>query len=116
MVRKSSEMEREVRERMRDGQGSVEILHAFKKEELKGGARLVARLRLDKGCSIGHHSHDNEEEVFYILQGQGVVSEDGKETPVSPGDAVLTGGGSGHSIRNDGDAPLLFMAIILLYA
>ena len=115
MVRKAAEMEKEVRERMREGQGSVEVLHVFKKEELKGKARLFAKLKLDRGCSIGHHAHENEEEVFYIIQGSGVVSEDGTQTPVQSGDAILTGGGSGHSIRNDGEDPLILMAVILLY-
>ena len=33
MIRKKAEMEREVRERMRDGTGVVEILHVFRQKE-----------------------------------------------------------------------------------
>jgi mannose-6-phosphate isomerase-like protein (cupin superfamily) len=43
------------------------------------------------------------------------VNDAGKEYEVGPGDAVLTGNGSGHSVRNDGDEPLEIMAVILLY-
>ena len=116
MVKRASEMEREVRERMRDGDGQVEILHLFKGEELTGKARLLARLRLQKNCSIGLHPHNDEEEVYYILSGNGVVADDGKEYAVAPGDAVLTGGGASHSIRNNEDEPLEFVAVILLYS
>ena len=116
MVKKSADMTKEVRERMREGSGRVEIQHIFKKEELKGKARLFARLRLEKGCSIGYHKHENEEEVFYVMQGRGTVREDGKQYAVEAGDAILTGGGSGHSVRNDSDRPLDLVAVILLYA
>jgi len=108
-------MEREVRERMRDGTGAVEILHVFRSGELKGRTRLFARLRLPAGSSIGFHRHDGEEEIFYILSGRGEVSEGGPLSPVEPGDAMLTGGGAGHSIANPGPEPLEVLAVILVY-
>lgn len=108
-------MQNEVRERMREGNGPVEILHVFRKEELKGKARLFARLRLPRGSSIGYHEHDGEEEVFFILSGTGLVTDQGVTTRVGPGDAVLTGGGAGHAIENQGDEPLELMAVILSY-
>jgi mannose-6-phosphate isomerase-like protein (cupin superfamily) len=113
MVKPATVMEREVRERMRGGTGSVEILHVFRQDELGGAARLFARLRLPPGASIGHHVHDAEEEVFYILSGRGLVTEDGVATGVGPGDAVLTGGGAGHALENRGSEPLELMAVIL---
>jgi mannose-6-phosphate isomerase-like protein (cupin superfamily) len=106
-------MKAEVREAMRGGTGSVEILHVFRTEELRGKARLVARLRLARGSSIGLHRHDNEEEIFYIISGAGVVTDDGNTTRVGPGDAVLTGGGASHSIGNQEEEPLELMAVIL---
>jgi len=115
MIKRSAQMEKEVRERMRDGKGTVEILHLFRKEELKGKVRLFARLRLGSGCSIGYHPHEGEEEIFYILSGSGVVTEGGVVSRVGPGDAVLTGGGGGHSIENQGGEPLDFLATILVY-
>jgi mannose-6-phosphate isomerase-like protein (cupin superfamily) len=113
MVKPAAVMEREVRERMRGGAGSVEIRHVFRREELGGGARLFARLSLPPGTSIGHHVHEAEEEIFYILAGRGVVTEDGVATAVGPGDAVLTGGGGGHALENRGTEPLELMAVIL---
>ncbi len=113
MIKGKDLMEREFRERMREGTGKVEILHVFKKEELRGKARLFARIRLVKGSSIGYHLHESEEEIFYILSGRGIVTEDGQSARVGPGDAVLTGGGGGHSIENREEEPLELMAVIL---
>jgi mannose-6-phosphate isomerase-like protein (cupin superfamily) len=115
MIKRIADMENEVREKMRGGTGSVEILHIFLKEELKGKVRLLARLRLPRGSSIGYHMHEGEEEVFYILSGTGLVTEQGVSSTVGPGDAVLTGGGGGHSIENRGPEPLELIATILVY-
>ncbi len=113
MIKRSGEMEKEVRERMREGTGTVQILHVFKKEELHGKARLFARLRLARGCSIGYHTHESEEEIFYILRGSALVTENGESSRVGAGDAVLTGGGAGHSIENREEEPLELLAVIL---
>jgi mannose-6-phosphate isomerase-like protein (cupin superfamily) len=115
MFKKSTEMATEVRERMRDGNGSTEILHIIKKEETKGKIRLFAKVRLKKGCSIGLHAHEGEDEVFYILSGKGRANDSGKDYEVGPGDAIVTGNGASHSIANTGDEPLDFIAVILLY-
>jgi mannose-6-phosphate isomerase-like protein (cupin superfamily) len=115
MIRKNLEMEKEVREKMRGGTGAVEILHIFRSAELKGRTRLFARLRLPVGSSIGFHRHEGEEEIFYILNGTGEVGEGEQSSRVEPGDAVHTGDGAGHSIRNTGPGPLEFLAVILLY-
>ena len=115
MYRKKADMIKEVRERMRDGSGEIEIVHIFKKDELKGKARLFARLILKKNCSIGFHTHDDEEEIYYILSGKGTVEENGKTYDTSAGDAILTGNGAGHSITNQQDEPLEVLAVILLY-
>jgi len=113
MTRRNAEMQKELRERMRDGAGSVEILHVVRKEELHGAARLFARLRIPPGASIGYHEHHGEEEIFYILSGSGAVNDNGAQVTVGPGDAVRTVSGTGHSIENTGTEPLELMAVIL---
>ncbi len=115
MLKRAAAMEREVRERMRGGSGTVEILHVLRPAELKGKTRLFARLTLQPGSSIGYHVHDGEEEIFYILSGEGKVTDGDAVSAVGPGDAIVTGGGSGHAIECTGSQPLQVMAAILLY-
>jgi mannose-6-phosphate isomerase-like protein (cupin superfamily) len=115
MIKRNTDMEKEVRERMREGTGRAEVIHVFRKEELTGKARLFARMRLLSGSSIGYHRHDGEEEIFYIISGTATVNDEGAVSEVGPGDAVLTGGGASHSIANQGSEPLEFLAVILLY-
>lgn len=115
MVKKNNEMITEIRENMRDGKGNVEITHIYKNDELKGNVRLCARVKINPGCSIGVHEHVQEEEIYYILSGRGIVIDDGIPKELGVGDAVLTRDGASHSIECIGDEPLILMAIINLY-
>ncbi|MCX7923398.1 MAG: cupin domain-containing protein [Clostridia bacterium] len=115
MIRRADEMVKEIREQMRGGKGTVELTHVFKQEELKGKSRLCAKIVLNPGCSIGMHEHVNEEEIYYIIKGKGLVQESETRYEVSTGDAILTGDGASHAIENIGDEPLEIMAVILLY-
>lgn len=115
MIKRMSEMKAEIREQMRGGTGSVELIHILNKEEIKGKVRLFAKIVLNPGCSIGLHEHVDEEEAYYILKGKGMVTDNGKSSLVQAGDVVLTGDGASHSIENTGEEPLEFIAVVMLY-
>ncbi|NLN19135.1 MAG: cupin domain-containing protein [Firmicutes bacterium] len=115
MLKRANEMQKEIREQMRGGKGCVEITHIFQPDELKGACRLLAKLTLAPGCSIGRHVHTNEEEVFYVVSGTALVDNNGTQCQLGPGDALLTGGGQYHAVENAGSDDLVIMAIILLY-
>jgi len=49
------------------------------------------------------HIHENEEEIIYILSGEGEIYFDGKPEPVKPGSCVFIPGNVVHSINNTSD-------------
>ncbi len=115
MIKKAEEMVLEIKENMRGGKGSIEILHILKQDELKGKCRLFAKITVNPGCSIGLHEHESEEEVFYIIKGKGIFDDNGTITELNAGDSILTGGGAKHSVENKGGETLEMVAVILLY-
>ena len=115
MIRRPDEMAIDVREDMRGGKGKVTIQHFFKKDELKSNTRLCSRLTLPPGTSIGMHQHESEEEVFIITKGSGLMDDGQTQTPVSTGDAILTGDGASHAISNNGSDNLEIIASIMCY-
>ncbi len=115
MIKTVEQMTRLINQKMRGGDGEVEVLHLFDADEFTGKARLCAKITLNQGCSIGYHEHGQEEEIYYILEGEGVFNENGQETVLGPGTATITGNGNSHSIRNDRPQPLVLMAVILLF-
>ena len=115
MIKRNADMVREVRSRMRGGEGEVHVTNIFTQEELTGQCRFFALTVFPPGSSIGYHPHEGEEEIYYVLSGQGEVNDNGNVQVVGPGDAILTGGGASHSIVNTGTEPLEILAVILLF-
>lgn len=115
MIKLENDMEIEIREKMRGGNGNVKIKHIFKKEDLNGKCRLFSKISLAPGDSVGIHTHENEEEIYYVLCGKAKVNDNGEYKELNVGDAILTGNGEYHSIENIGHNILEFMAVINLY-
>jgi mannose-6-phosphate isomerase-like protein (cupin superfamily) len=112
MVVRRSQMSHEQREKMRGGDGVIQITNLLESGKLPHG-RLLAELTIPPGASIGVHAHGEETEYFIILSGQGLVADNGTDTMVSAGDLVSTGGGATHGIRNTTTEPLRLIALIL---
>ena len=115
MIKKKSSQEIETRDAMRGGTGKVTVRHYLKPEEIKARTRLCAELILPPGASIGPHDHVDEDEIYLIQKGQGLMTDGGKEFPVVAGDAILTGQGASHSIKNTGAEDLVVTAVIIKY-
>ena len=70
---------------------------------------LVFRKRaLKPGSGIGYHEQ-KEDEIYYVLSGTGMMTLDGKEVAVGPGDAILTRTGSSHGLKQTGTQDLVIM-------
>ena len=115
MLKKKDAQEIEIRKNMRGSTGEITIRHHLKPEEIKARTRLCAELILPPGAGIGPHDHVEEDEIYIIQKGQGLMTDGGKEFPVAAGDAVLTGQGASHSIKNTGPGDLVITAVIIKY-
>ena len=63
---------------------------------------------LQPGGWLGLHRH-TPPEIYYVLEGSGIVTLDGVEHPVAAGAAVFIPGDCEHGISNAGAAPLRFL-------
>lgn len=115
MIKKLSQQNVEVRKAMRGGPGEVKIKHYFNKEDFTAKCRLCAELIISPGAGIGLHDHVNEDEVFIIQRGEGLIEDSGRQVKVTAGDSIITGKGESHSIINTGTEDLVVTAIIVQY-
>lgn len=116
MIRPKAMQQTEVRTNMRGGPGSVALRHLFTPQEFGAPTRLCATLTVPPGSGIGLHEHAGEDELYYVLDGEGMLDEgDGVKVRVCAGDAILTGKGARHSIENNGTQDLNILAVILTY-
>jgi mannose-6-phosphate isomerase-like protein (cupin superfamily) len=63
---------------------------------------------LKPGSGIGYHEQ-KEDEVYYVLSGNGVMTLDAKPVEVGPGTAILTRPGSSHGLKQVGSDDLVIM-------
>jgi quercetin dioxygenase-like cupin family protein len=63
------------------------------------------------GTLAAAHSHPAEEEIIYILAGQGAILAGKQQVPLQPGVAVFIPPGLAHQIRVDGDEPLKLVTL-----
>lgn len=59
---------------------------------------LVIKVTLNAGHRMNYHSHQNRNEVWNIVEGNGMVIVDDKRRDVTPGDVVYLPAGSKHTI------------------
>ena len=87
--------------------GGSTIGHSFFRNA--AGLKLVFRKRVLKpGSGIGYHVQQ-EDEIYYVLSGRGVMTLDGKSVDVGPGTAILTRTGSSHGLKQTGAEDLVII-------
>jgi quercetin dioxygenase-like cupin family protein len=92
-----------------NGGGKTTAFPFFSK--FKGGKMAFRKRVLHPGSSIGYHLQE-QQEIYYILSGNGDLKMNGKTIPVTTGDAILTLPGSSHGLKPAGINDL---AVLIAY-
>ena len=101
-------------EHMKGGQGRFEIEDILQTDEMHEKGRLFAIGTLEPGHSVGYHVHEEDMEICFFLEGEGLVQEqDGTEIKIGPGDTNIVDVGQGHMITNTGKTSLKYLAVII---
>ncbi len=114
MLTKKEERTHEIRTNPVGGSGELDVDSLFCEPQKPQKVRTYAHMQLAAGGEIGYHTHSGESESYYILSGTGTYNDDGTSYSVRAGDVTFTPSGHGHGLKNDGDVPLSFMALIVL--
>lgn len=78
-----------------------------------GKIEMFAVMNLESDAMIGYHVHENDMEMYLILDGKPIANDNGEETILNPGDLLITEKGESHSLENKTNDPVTFLAIIL---
>ena len=60
---------------------------------------------------LEQHVHDDEDDSFYVLDGELIVTTEGEDVVAGPGTFVLVPPGVRHGLRNDRDEPVRMLNI-----
>ena len=75
------------------------------------GSRLID-YRISTYAPMAHvqpHAHKVQEQVYHVLDGEGLMEIDGETRVVRQNDVIFIAPGSGHSIENTGTEQLTFI-------
>lgn len=111
MITRKDQHVHSIREFMRGGKEYVQFEDLS--AQLPARMRVFSVLTLIPGASIGYHVHENETELFYILEGNGIFRDDDQCFDISAGDTTATFSGHGHAVENTGDTNLVLLACIV---
>ena len=63
------------------------------------------------GRELEQHVHTDEDDSFYVLEGELTVTHDDEAIVAGPGTFVLVPPGVRHGLRNDSDAPVRILNV-----
>lgn len=114
MVRRSNEFTESRKENAFGGSGYL-LSRPFIKspDDIWGKGRVFSLITLEENCEVGWHIHENDGELYCILEGEGEFNDNGTPVTLHPGDVSYTRPGEGHSLKNLHKDPLRFIALIL---
>ena len=107
LIKRRADMPRRHLPRCHDGEGDLDWTIVLGDGDPP--ARRVQSIHddiLPPGASIGIHVHDQGEEYYLILSGEGIMTLDGIEHAVGPGDLTAVFAGGSHGLRNTGSDDL----------
>jgi len=71
--------------------------------------QTLAEARLPVGASTTAHLHHRTEEIYYVLEGTGLMRIGAEQRQIGPGDAVAIPPGAVHELSNTGKSILKFL-------
>ncbi|MBP3634033.1 MAG: cupin domain-containing protein [Oscillospiraceae bacterium] len=95
------------------GPGKIRFDKPFTMEQLGGRFCNLTRVTMRPGDGVGQHAHTENAEVYYMLEGEATIIDDGVESVLRAGDAQFCADGHTHGIYNHTDKDASFLAIIV---
>ena len=90
----------------KDGSEIRELL-AYRNSAVR--LQSLAEARLSPGRSTTPHRHRRSEEIYFVLEGEGLMKVEQEQQRVVTGDAIAILPGQWHQIRNTGSGQLRFL-------
>jgi mannose-6-phosphate isomerase-like protein (cupin superfamily) len=76
------------------------------------GANHVDMVIVPPGADIGVHTHAlNNQELYIIVSGEGLMLVDGEETRVGSGHVIMNRPGGTHALRNPGSKEIKLVVV-----
>ncbi|MGE4318887.1 MAG: cupin domain-containing protein [Deferribacterales bacterium] len=113
MIVRAETLSAQTMEKPRGGTGTAVRMAYEAACGYKGEITNMAMMSLNPGSSIGYHQHVGDMELYLMLDGTAKTEDNGTEDVLNAGDLMVTRNGEWHSLVNESDSPVSFLAIII---
>jgi mannose-6-phosphate isomerase-like protein (cupin superfamily) len=114
MLIKKIELQKNIVENPKNGKGILNRWDYIKELILCGKTMTFSYIELESQSEIGIHPHMDNSEVYYFIDGEGTVSDNGEKKTVKAGDMLITQAGESHSLINTSTGNIELIAFILM--
>ena len=101
MIKNFLATDKQLQKKSHGGTGSVELYEIWESLDFKCNVDFLDRVVVLPGSTIGFHKHGNNEEMYIILSGNGLMKIEDDEVAVSKGDMILNPAGGRHGLTNN---------------
>lgn len=88
------------------GKGAIMFRRVWANDSFKTNWYFIDHCLLSPDTSIGYHQHNTIEEIYYVIEGHGRFTVNGKTFDVGPGDALPCRLHDSHGLYNNSKEPL----------
>jgi mannose-6-phosphate isomerase-like protein (cupin superfamily) len=89
-----------------EGKGVGKNARVFDQADFDTPLKFINYVELEPGASIGVHRHGDNEEVYVVLSGSGIMIVNDERQAVKTGDIILNKPGWEHGIENTSSTSL----------
>jgi mannose-6-phosphate isomerase-like protein (cupin superfamily) len=83
------------------GVGSITFRRLLASSQFSSNVDFVDYTVIPPGSTIGRHTHEGNEELYYIASGTPLVNVNGEERRLKRHDVAVVRSGQWHELRND---------------
>ena len=95
------------------GTGPVDLYEIWESSDFKSGVDFFDRVVVPPGSTIGFYIHGKNEEMYIVLEGNGLMRVEDDEVTVGKGDMILNPAGGRHGLINNSDLDIDILVIQL---
>ncbi len=101
MIENSLTTEKQHQKSSHGGLGPVDLYEIWEKSDFKSNIDFIDRVVVPPGSKIGFHKHGENEEMYVLLEGTGIMKIEDEEVLVKKGDMILNPIGGRHGLTNN---------------
>ncbi len=103
MIKNFLTTDKQSQESSHGGTGSVDLYEIWGNSDFKSGIDFIDRVVVQPGSTIGFHKHGENEEMYIVLKGRGLMKIEDDEIAIKKGDMILNPAGGRHGLVNNSD-------------